>query len=275
MLKIGEVGLTFLKRPKRPTIRVETPGKGALSYASFDADAFEVEAAVELIGSRSDGKGARLGWTQIQTVDVNRAVYKGATTEAGRTEVNRDRSTSAAGSLCRDVMSATDVFTCPPGTQRGLGYTPQKPMNFALDAVPIPSKVRVSHADKPGEGYLVEFENDRTRRINYLAWAKVEMQFCAVLILKRRDGSIEQLSHFYWSLNWEDRFEPLRRGSDVTGIRAVGAGDRNAMTFKPFVKGPVPDGRLQALITAAKVQTCNDRAYLRNNDPETVFHSRW
>jgi hypothetical protein len=42
-----------------------------------------------------------------------------------------------------------------------------------------------------------------------------------------------------------------------------------------FAESVNADAALQALITAAKVQTCNDRAYLRNNDPETVFHSRW
>ncbi|RYF13435.1 MAG: hypothetical protein EOO77_15515 [Oxalobacteraceae bacterium] len=272
MLEVGRVALQFLRHPKAPSIRIPEPPKGMTPYVMFDSDAFEVEAAVDL---RGDAKGARIGWTQLQTADVNRALYKGTTPDAGRVTVFRDRSTRAMARLCRDVSFASDVFTCPSNTTKGLGYTSLRPLNLDLTSVHFPATVRVSHADKPTDGWFTEVDNDRTRRQNYLAWVLIDMQFCAVLLLKQPGGRIEQLKHFYWGLKWEARFEPIVHNGKVGGVRQVGGGANNRATFKPFVDGPVTDPQLAALIAAPTGQTCNDRAYLRNNNPEVRNFAHW
>ena len=271
-LEVDRVGMQFLRRPKAPSVRIGDPIPGVGPYVSFDADALEVEAAV---GLRGNAIGARLGWTQLQSVDVNRALFRGLTREAGRVEVLRDQSKMATSRLCRDVSFASDVFTCPPGTQRGLGYTPQRPMNLDLTSVHLPGTVRVSHADKPSEGYIATQQNDRTKRPNYLAWALVEMQFCAVLLLKHRDHRLVQLGHFTWGLRWENRFEPVIQGRKVTNIRRTSGDSGNTVTVKPFVDRPVTDVRFAALINATNSQTCNERAYLRNNNPVVHQHLSW
>lgn len=272
MLEVGHVALQFLRRPKHPSVRIPEPVKGFTPHVAFDADAFEVEAAVDL---RGDTKGARLGWTQLQVTDINRALYKGATPDAGHVTVFRDRSTKAMARLCRDVSFANDVFTCPPGTRDGLGYTPQRPLNLDLTPVRAPATVRVSHADKPGDGWFIEWDNERTKRPNYLAWVLIEMQFCAVLLLRQPGGRLDQLKHFYWSLKWEARFEPALAGGKVTGVRQVGGDANNRATFQPFIDGPVTDSRLAEMIAARSGQTCNERAYLRNNNPEEHHYTRW
>lgn len=271
MLEVGHVDLQFLRRPKPPSVRIEVPDRSA-SYVAFDADAFEVEAAVAL---RGDGTGARIGWTQLQTLEVDRAVYRGLTPDAGKVHVFRDRSKLGGVGPCRDVSFATDVFTAPPGTQRALGYTPLRPLNVALTAARLPGTVRVSHGDKPGQWYDALRDNDRTNKPNYLSWALVEMRFCAVLILQHKGGRLEQLKHFKWSLRWEDRFEPVRANGKVATVRRVGGATGNRIAFEPFRDGPVTDGRLASLIAASTAQTCNKRGELRYNTPEVHNYASW
>jgi hypothetical protein len=274
MLEVSNVALQFLRHPKPPTVRIETPS-GTIPYVIFDADPFEIEASVTLRGASADTAGPRLGWTQLQTLDVNRAAYRGQTSAAGRVEVFRDRSTKAMGNLCRDVSFASDVFTCPAGTRRGLGYTPRHAMNIDLGKERIPGTVLVSHADKPGDAYFTQYDNERTRQPNYLTWVMIEMQFCVVLLLKHRDGRLQQLKHFNWGLKLEDRFEPVLQGKTVASVRRIGTGVNNRVTFKPFIDGPVTDGNIAALIAAPTGMTCNERAYLRNNNPQVRQHSSW
>ena len=272
MLEVGHVGLQFLRRPKPPSVRITEATKDFGAYAMFDADAFEVEAAVAL---RGDGTGARLGWTQLQTLDVDRALYRGLTPDAGRVQVWRERSKAATAPLCRDVSSASDVFTAPAGAKTALGYTPRHPFNVALTPVHLPATVPVSHGDKPGGWYAALQDNDRTRKPNYLSWALIEMRFCVVLLLQHKNGRVEQLKHFYWSLKWEDRFEPVKGGGEITTVRRISGDDGHKMAFKQFVDGPVTDGRLAALIAAKTTQTCNKRAELRYNNPEVHHYARW
>lgn len=270
MLEVGKVDLRFLRYPKQPSIRIEEP-VGSDAYAMFDADAFEVGAAVDL---RGDGTGARLGWTQLQTVDIDRAMYRGLTPAAGKVEICRDCSTSAPAKLCRDVSFANDVFTAPPGTQVGLGYTPQQPLNVALTSARLPGTVHVSHADKPAAWNQVVYYNGVTRHPNYLASALVEMEFCAVLLLKHKDGRLQQLAHFYWSLSWKNRFELVKHGQK-TSVRRISGDEGNRITFKPFIDGPVTDAYLAALIATPTGQTCNKRAELRYNHPQVHQSAHW
>lgn len=272
MLEVDKVSMQFVRRPKPPTVSIGASIPGVGPYASFEADAFEIEGIVSLRGRAA---GARLGWTQIQTLDVNRAHFRGLTRDAGRIEMLRDESKAAISSMCRDVSVSSDVFTCPAGTRRGLGYTPRGPMNIDLTPMRTPGILRVSHADKPGEGYIATQRNDRTRQPNYLSWALIEMQFCAVLLMKQQDGALVQLGHFTWGLRWEDRFEPIVHGSSFAGIRRTTGDEGNKVSFQPFVVGPVDDARLARLISAPNAQTCNERAYLRNNHPVLRQHSTW
>ena len=76
MFHVVNSRLRFLKRPTATQVTV-TPA-GLMSEARFASPFFEVEATVHFAGTTPSGvAGYRLGFTQLQWIETNRAAYKG------------------------------------------------------------------------------------------------------------------------------------------------------------------------------------------------------
>lgn len=228
--------------------------------ATFTCDFFEIDAAINIDGAPGDsGAGYRAGFTQLQWIETNRAYYRGKMDADGSLEVGRDRPPARPAQACRDVATPTDPFTYPPGTQALQGFMPSQLLNIDLGTIPsFPAVVTLAHADSPSDFYPLLRANSLTGQPNYLQWAQLEFHFCTVLMVRRLDGTLHQLDHFYWNVHWTNHFDlVLGAGGLVTGVDPRSAGARNVMNFGRFIAGASVDPRFASLVTAANVTTCN------------------
>lgn len=230
------------------------------TQAIFTCDFFEIVAEVDLQGGATEtGAGYRLGFTQLQWIETNRATYNSLTRGDGWSEVKRDRPPARAAQACRDVASSTDPFTYPTGSQPLQGYAPQNLLNVDLATVSgFPKTVKVSHADSPSDSWPIHRINSHTGKPNYLEWAQLEFHFCTVLLVRRPDGTFHQVKHFYWNVHWNVNFiiVPVAGSSGAT-VSPLPSSGKNVMNFGPFIEGAATDARFGSLITAAYVTTCN------------------
>ena len=230
------------------------------SQAVFTCDFFEAVAEVDLQGGPSEtGAGYRLGYTQLQWIETNRATYSGLTKADGWSEVKRDRPPARPAQACRDVALSTDPFTYPPGSQPLQGYAPQNLLNIDLATVTtLPTTIKVSHADSPSDSWPTRRMNTKTNKPNFLDWAQLEFHFCSVLLIRRKDGTFHQLKCFYWNVHWNVNFTiaPTAGATGAT-VSPVASSRKNVMNFGPIIEGAVTDHRFAALVSAANVSTCN------------------
>lgn len=246
-------------------LRVAKPGHSSQvavgpTDAVFTCDFFEVVADVDFTGGAHEtGAGYRLGYTQLQWIETNRATYSGLAKTDGWSEVKRDRPPARLAQACRDVMLSNDPFSYPAGSKPLNGYTPHHFLNVDLAGVSgFPKSVQVSHADSPSDRYPLQRLNVRTGKSNFLDWVQMEFHFCTVLMVKRQDGSYHQLKHFYWNVHWNANFVATAAfGGIGATVRFVPSAHKNVMNFGPFIEGAVSDVRFAALVSAPSVTTCN------------------
>ena len=259
MLRVRSSRLTTVKPGLRSYVRA-SPLAAPQPGATFTCDFFEIDAIIDMDGSPGDsGAGYRAGFTQLQWIETNRAYYRGKMDADGSVNVERDRPPARPAQACRDVATPTDPFTYPPGAQALQGFMPTHPLNIDLAIIPsFPAVITLSHADSPSDFYPLLRTNSLTGRPNYLQWAQLEFHFCTVLMVRRQDGTLHQLDHFYWNVHWTDNFDlAVGAGGLVTGVTPRTAGARNVMNFGQFIAGGSVDPRFAPLVTAPNVTTCN------------------
>jgi len=258
MFHVRESHLRFVVRPTTTAVTIVPPG-GAGALAMFISPFFEVEGQVSFAQPPAKAAGCRLGFTQLQWIETNRATFRGIGRGDGWSMLKRDRAPARPAQACRDVAFANDVFSYPPGAQGLVGYMPRHKLDLDLGTmVPLPTALFVSHADAPRDIFPTFRRNGRTGKLNYLDWAQLEFHFCTVMLLRRNDGTLHQLKHFYWNVHWNANFTASPgQGSAPATVRPLPSAGRNIYNFGRVIDGAVTDSRFAALIGQAVTPTCN------------------
>jgi hypothetical protein len=206
---LGEFMLTV----KASSLLVDTKGFKGYAYTSdlrdetsgrfgpgvrFLAGRIRATATVTIDSAATDGAGYQLGFTQFISWERSRGYYRGLKEEDGSLIVEQWSANQPR--LCHDIDAESYPFI-HSGKWRELdsGYP------CVIDLATVPSfaaPLNVAMSDTPNFSYWAAEKNEKTRKDNYLILAGTVLHFCTLLMLRRPDGSVQQLQHFFWHASW-------------------------------------------------------------------------
>jgi hypothetical protein len=238
---VGKIGMSVVQRGEWVGITDNAASKSLeLSMAPFQVTSrctLDVDAGED--GSSPIAAGIlpvrsatwKVGYMQLQTMEVNWAYYRGESDGDGCVFV--DKVVNRRVGACRDVKSEGALWYEISGNRddcyavpQGINAAKRAPWNDVWFVV----------GDSPTTDWAFEVPNNlRNGTPNYLYEFRAAQQFLTLVVQQDRSGRLSFLRHFTWKVVWHGRSE-----------RATGVA-KSAMDFKlvkdsGFTRGAFIDG---------------------------------
>lgn len=272
MERIASSKLQILQRPRIAPVE---PMGGLIKFGLTHA----IEAKGEILFASRGSKslhGWTIGFAQVQRYDTRWTVYRGEQPGDGSVFEQNARPPARTQQACFDGDRPGAIWYFDQYKMCWLQSRPNDVYKrFVVDLPDIPGgypSSEVYFQDNPSAGVQVFVVNGRTKAMNYLQAAQVEIGFCTALIARDPAGVPHFLDCFYWNVHWQYEF---RRVPGSLRFQAVQVPGGVKTSVSKIIKGAPPERRLRELLKGGQPTTCTILARRAMSRPHLIETADW